>query len=95
LSNVGQRLVATVAARDSLPALMRPNSTPLGAPAALAGAGNNQVALEPASPPKTVRISRPCGVVVSAQASCNERKVALAAPMALSGAVGKICTPEI
>ena len=37
-----------------------------------------------ASPPSTVRRSRPCGVVVSTQALCSERKVALAAPMAVS-----------
>ena len=34
-----------------------------------------------ASPPTTVRISRPCGVVVSAQASRSERKLAFASPI--------------
>ena len=48
----------------------------LGARPAFARAGADQLAFEPARPPRTVNINRPCGVVVSAHVSASERNPA-------------------
>ena len=56
----------------------RPNFTPRAfarAPA-IAGRGKDQLALELRKPPRTVSISRPCDVVVSAQLSLSDLKPA-------------------
>ncbi len=51
------------------------HATGLGTDTAVAGTSNDQCALE-LRPPKTVSISRPCAVVVSAQASASDLKPA-------------------
>jgi hypothetical protein len=53
----------------------------LGALTSFAGSGANQIALE-LGPPRTVSISRPCGVLVSAHESPSDRKPAFLSVMA-------------
>jgi hypothetical protein len=68
--DVGTLLGGELEARPEL------DATGLGAGAPLRGSRHDQLALELASPASTVTISRPCGVVVSAQASLRDRNSA-------------------
>jgi hypothetical protein len=56
-----------------LPSVIDP--TRLSALAALTSPSADQLPFKLGYPPSTVSISRPCGVVVSAQASASERKI--------------------
>jgi hypothetical protein len=80
-------VITDIAARDGSAVLVRRQlaraaeqhaAGPRASPAT--DAGNDEV---PSSPPSTVWINRPCGVVMPAHTSCNERNAALAAPIGL------------
>jgi hypothetical protein len=55
-----------------------PDATSLRALPPFASPGADQLSLEPGKPPSTVSMSRPCSVMVSAQASASDLNSALA-----------------